>query len=89
MLTSILAIVERDDLDWVIEEHDNEIRITCVDLLAARLPLVHGLLGPIRPEPEWAYPPERMEALRDDVVAVLADCARTESGPWATMGGAV
>lgn len=88
MLMYTLGIVERDELEWKIEEHEHgEIRVTCEEVCAARLRLdTSGLLGPIEPEPEWAQPSERMDLLREDVVAVLGAEAKAGRGPWAYMG---
>lgn len=88
MLKCTLGVVERDDLEWKVEEHEGgEIRVTCEEICAARLRLgAGGLLGPIEPEPEWAEPAERMADLREDVVAMLGEAAKAGSGPWAFMG---
>lgn len=87
MLTYTLGKVFRDELDWSIEEHsDGEIRITCAELTAARLWLgPGGVLGPIKAEPEWADPVERMDLLRQDVVDVLQSEGRQGRGPWAGL----
>lgn len=79
--------VQRDDLDWLIEEHeDGEIRITCAEMCAARVQVgPGGILGPIEPEPEWAEPPERMELLRQDVVDALREEGLAGRGPWANV----
>lgn len=89
MLMYTLGKICRDDLDWVVEEHDGgEILLTCESVTAARLRLSSSrLLGPIEPEPEWADPPERMDLLRQDVVAVLASEGRQRRGPWADLEG--
>lgn len=85
MLMYTLGTVSHDDLDWVIEEHDDgEIQVTCAEICAARLRLgPGGLLGQIQPEPEWAQPVERMDLLRQAVVDVLEAEARAGRGPWA------
>ena len=85
MLMHTLGIVERDGLDWAVEEHDEgEIRITCAEMCAARVRMgPGGILGRIEAEPEWAEPAERMELLRQDVVDVLIAEGRADRGPWA------